>query len=357
MNETFDIEESESESETKLVQVKLRQNSKRPAIAATQAQPLFSDIDESKKRESILLIENNFNLMQKKNENQNDGLPSNMEFLENELIPDDILDDVYNFSETISTLNGSSNLNGTIGRKSFNKTDTQVSTEESVNNHKNEVENENLDWLSTQIRALETSLDIPVKRETKKHASEIQTSNLIPTYSNSIKIGQDEKNSEDHGIVVSACKNNSNNNELQSQLIQLSKELEYHEATAEASSTTFSTSKTIDFNENEVKCVLNELLLTVCQLNETSNLVYASSSVQNDKKKNIKSNSSVSQQNIHEINFDSRNRSDDTNNENISEEFSNAKIQDAIKEGKFILGSLIYILRIKMKENSHLGLG
>ena len=231
MNETFDIEESESESETKLVQVKLRQNSKRPAIAATQAQPLFSDIDESKKRESILLIENNFNLMQKKNENQNDGLASNMEFLENELIPDDILDDVYNFSETISTLNGSSNLNGTIGRKSFNKTDTQMSTEEIVNNHKNEVDNENLDWLSTQIRALETSLDIPVKREAKKLESQIQASNLIPTHSNSLTIGQVEKNGEDHEIDASACKHNANNDELQSQLIQLSKELEYLEAT------------------------------------------------------------------------------------------------------------------------------
>jgi hypothetical protein len=355
MNETFDIDESDSdESETKLVQVKLRQSaSKRPVAIAAQNhhlnhQPLFGDIDENKKRESILLFETNFNLMQQSVniEHQQGDINygcigvggGGMEFLENELIPEGILDDVYNFSETNSTLNGSANLNNTQGRKSLgSKMDALMCTEEIVNNHKNtnnavSNESENIDWLSSQIRALETSLDIPIDKPDLEHKP------LTVEIKN--QVNNDTEN-EDHEMLFSPSKNKNNrtqtNGELYSQLNKLSENIEYLES-IEQSSTSTNSSKTIQFDENEVKCFLNEIVEKVCQLNETFYLLSVSNLTQNDK--NNRSTSKVSQQqqqqqeqHIHEINLESRSRNED--DENMIVEFSNVKIEDVILMGKY----------------------
>ncbi len=349
MNETFDIDESDSdESETKLVQVKLRQSaSKRPVSMAAQNhhhQPLFGDIDESKKRESILLFETNFNLMQQSvniEHQQGDinygcigvGGGGGMEFLENELIPEGILDDVYNFSETNSTLNGSAHLNNTLGRKSLgSKTDALLSAEEIVNNHKNTTNNvvdesENIDWLSSHIRALETSLDIPAERDPIEHKPLMVE----------IKINGTR---DDHEMLFSPSKSKNTrtqaNDELYNQLNKLSENIGYLESIEQSSTSTHS-SKTIQFDENEVKCFLNEIVEKVCQLNETFYLLSVSNSTQNDKNNN-RSTSKVSQQqqqqqHIHEINLESRSRNED--DEKMIVEFSNVKIEDIILMGKY----------------------
>ena len=183
MNETFDIEESTELADILIVnpqQVKLRPPTNKPAA-------LFDDIDETKQRRSILSFENNFDLMQTgaytTSSEHSQGViaaanDAQMEFLENELIPDELLDDVYNFSETGSTLNASAaNSNNTstkktayLSRKSnslnnlsqtqnFAKIAEQARTGHAFS--KGAEENEDLDWLSSQIRALETSLTIP----------------------------------------------------------------------------------------------------------------------------------------------------------------------------------------------------
>jgi hypothetical protein len=246
MNETFDIENSESDesielkSEQSQAVVKLRENTSK------SSKQIFDDIDESKQRRSILSFENNFDLMQTgaymintKNNSENldiddENAPSmnvGMDFLENELIPDELLDDVYNFSETnSSTLNGSSicsaaNLTSTSGfRKLSNKSSFK-------NNSKN------LDWLSSQISALDTDIN-------RIHVKSVDTD---------MEIENDDKTDVDQRLQL--------NDEL---LNQLSENLELPKNKNNATKT-----ENVELNQRVVvENLLNELVEKVSQLNE-----------------------------------------------------------------------------------------
>ena len=195
MNETFDIEDCNeaelhneevllvSDLEIELSKPKLSENTvpvisvvptKTTAITSNQktiAHKKLFDFEEQKRRESILLIENNFELMQKrqctlsgesKDTNGDD-------FLENELIPDDLLDEMHTFIENVNaTISLSSqHIPDSIKKHRKQSTDTILLDPEIVDQFSG-LEQRDKNWLNSvdkKIKKPETSVTIPTKIE------------------------------------------------------------------------------------------------------------------------------------------------------------------------------------------------
>ena len=291
MNETFDIEENDHE-----------ETSKSTETPAEIRQPLFDDIDQLQQRKRILSFENNFDLMQNggfHNKNTNginygciNGSGANqMEFLENELIPDDLLDDVYNFSEAGSTFNGSINFNNISNRKFSNRNSfSLLNVEETKRDlpekqaHTPAVDDDvntddpnikNLNWLSSQIKALETNIDTPLQLNTKENItlnSEIITnSNLEDLIENKSHLNEAHSDNEielqqqgkykhklDRVEAATSLASSSTSANLRNQLNKLSEKVETLAC------------KSID---TDIKYVLNGIVEKLCQLNETKTIV------------------------------------------------------------------------------------
>ena len=123
MNATFDIEDGDEapcsvkEEVNEEEVVELRQPKPQPL--------LFNDIDALQQRKSILSFESNFEIMQTggyhhaNSDGINYGCMNGAEFLENELIPEELLDDMYNMSETGSMGNASVNNQPNISNRRF----------------------------------------------------------------------------------------------------------------------------------------------------------------------------------------------------------------------------------------------
>lgn len=390
MNETFDIEEYELQGEkddgllindntnttinstkdNKQLELSLVNidNSSNTTELNTQPAKLFES-NEDKRKSGILLFETNFDLTQMQTStksgnsninniivdkannsitNANCNLLLNDEFLENELIPDDLLDEIHNYTDPAylnnnsslpGSLNSSSNnlkrFTASISRLNINENDVETSkmnnstsfnnintnTDEKPKSNSNSININNnklndiadLNWLvASQINNSEETNTYKINTVNSNPTKTIENNKNSSSSSSQVKekVEVELKETIDTGIEINYNKIEESD-ELRNQLNKLAETTRNKSEVNQESSSLPSIAQQ-NLNNEEVRNVLSELVEKLCQINSNNtNLDANKSSVNlndnyvyiNSNKIEFSSSSSSSSINVFENNL------------------------------------------------------
>lgn len=348
MNETFDIEEYELQGEkddgllindntnttinstkdNKQLELSLVNidNSSNTTELNTQPAKLFES-NEDKRKSGILLFETNFDLTQMQTStksgnsninniivdkannsitNANCNLLLNDEFLENELIPDDLLDEIHNYTDPAylnnnsslpGSLNSSSNnlkrFTASISRLNINENDVETSkmnnstsfnnintnTDEKPKSNSNSININNnklndiadLNWLvASQINNSEETNTYKINTVNSNPTKTIENNKNSSSSSSQVKekVEVELKETIDTGIEINYNKIEESD-ELRNQLNKLAETTRNKSEVNQESSSLPSIAQQ-NLNNEEVRNVLSELVEKLCQINSNN---------------------------------------------------------------------------------------